>query len=81
MAQPDQMENLASPASLAVDAVVVLGFFAYIFAVIAPHVPSTDHKMILLWGGLAASCLSGVFWLALQMFRVVLRAQREGRNR
>jgi hypothetical protein len=32
--------------------------------------------MIMLWGGLTAACMSGVFWLAVQMFRVVLRAQR-----
>jgi hypothetical protein len=30
----------------------------------------------MLWGGLTAACMSGVFWLAVQMFRVVLRAQR-----
>jgi hypothetical protein len=32
--------------------------------------------MITLWSGLTAACMSGVFWLAVQMFRVVLKAQR-----
>jgi hypothetical protein len=33
--------------------------------------------MILLWGALCSTCLTIVFWLALQMFRVVIRLQRE----
>jgi hypothetical protein len=36
--------------------------------------------MIALWAGLTAACLTAVFWLAIQMFRVVLRAQREARK-
>ena len=51
-------------------------FFAYLFSVLKSHVPSTNPKMIVLWAALAASCLTGVFWLALQMFRVVFRAYR-----
>lgn len=77
MAQPEQ--KLTSPASLAIDAVLVIAFFFYIYSVLAPHVPSHDPKMIMLWGGLAASCMTGVFWLALQMFRVVYRFQRAER--
>jgi len=30
----------------------------------------------MLWGAVSSSCLTAVFWLALQMFRVVLRASR-----
>jgi hypothetical protein len=43
-------------------------------------VPSDDPKMILIWGLYTTSCMCGVFWLALQMFRVTLRAQREARK-
>lgn len=73
MSQPET--KFTSPVSLVVDAVLVLGFFLYIYTIVAPHVPSTDKSMILLWGGLTSACMSGVFWLAVQMFRVVLRAQ------
>jgi hypothetical protein len=66
-----------STASLAIDAVLVLAFFALLYRVVSPHVMSNDPKMILLWGGLCSACMTGVFWLCLQMFRVVLRAQRE----
>jgi uncharacterized membrane-anchored protein len=67
--------KLTSPVSLVVDAVLVLGFFFFIYSLVASHVPSNNPKMVLLWGGLTAACMSGVFWLAVQMFRVVLKAQ------
>lgn len=79
MAQPEQ--KLTSPASLAVDAVLVVAFFAFIYTLVSPHVPTNDPKMTLLWGGLCSACMTGVFWLCIQMFRVVLRAQREARAR
>ena len=79
MSQPEQKHT--SPASLAVDAVLVVAFFAYLYSVVSTHVPSTDPKMIILWGGLCAACMSAVFWLCIQMFRVVLRAQREARKK
>ena len=69
-------EKHVTPVSLIVDLILVAGFFALIFSFLKSHVPSTDPKMINLWGAIATSCLTGVFWLALQMFRVVLRAHR-----
>jgi len=74
MAQPEQKH--ASPVSLAVDAVLVVAFFVFMYRVVSTHVPSTDARMILLWGGLCSACMTGVFWLCIQMFRVVLRGQR-----
>ena len=71
-----QESKLVTPASLATDAVLVVLFFLYMYSVVSTHVPSKDHRMILLWGGLGSACLTGVFWLTVQMFRVVVRAQR-----
>lgn len=79
MAQPEHKHT--SPASLLIDAVLVIGFFLFIFWLVSPHVPSNDKKMILLWGGLCAACMTGVFWLCVQMFRVTLAAQLRDRNR
>jgi hypothetical protein len=76
----DSRRKLVTPASLALDAVLVIAFFAYMFSVVSTHVPSNDPHMIRLWGAVTASCLTALFWLALQMFRVVLRAQREARK-
>ena len=69
--------KLVTPASLAVDAVLVVAFFIYMYTVLAGHVPSRDHRMILLWGCISSSCMTAVFWLALQMVRVVASHQRE----
>ena len=74
------MKNLTSPVSLLVDAVLVVVFAIYMYSVVSTHVPSTDPKMILIWGLYTTACLTGVFWLALQMFRVTFRAQREARK-
>ena len=74
MAQSE--EKLVTPLSLVVDLVLLVLFFAYMFSVLKSHVPSTNPSMITLWAALGAACMTGVFWLALQMFRVVFRAQR-----
>lgn len=75
MSEPEQ--KLTTPVSLAVDAVLVIAFFFYMYSVVSTHVPSHDPKMIMLWGGLTAALFAALFWLALQMFRVVLRFQRQ----
>lgn len=73
--------KLTSPVSLAVDAVLVFAFFCVIYWAVSPHVPSTNPMYIHFWGGLTAACMSAVFWLAVQMFRVVYAAQRQARQR
>jgi hypothetical protein len=67
-----------SAVSLVVDAILVLGFFAVLFVLLRSHVPSNNKAMIDLWAALGSACMSGVFWLALQMFRAVLDFQRRG---
>ncbi|MBM3873581.1 MAG: hypothetical protein FJ382_07565 [Verrucomicrobia bacterium] len=67
-----------SAVSLVVDAILVLGFFAFLFVLLRSHVPSNNKAMIDLWTALGSACMSGVFWLALQMFRAVLDFQRRG---
>lgn len=79
MAQPEQKHT--SPVSLLVDAVLVIGFFLFMYTVVAPHVPSNDKFWIVTWGALTSACMSGVFWLCIQMFRVVLRAQLRDRQK
>jgi len=74
MAQSE--EKLVTPVSLVVDLVLVVAFAIYMFGVLKTHVPSTDPKMIVIWGAICTSCLTAVFWLTLQMFRVVFRAHR-----
>lgn len=79
MSQPDAKHT--TPFSLLVDAILVTAFFLFMLKVTSAHVPSNDKSMILLWGGLCAACMTGVFWLCIQMFRVTLRAQRNDRRK
>jgi GNAT superfamily N-acetyltransferase len=67
-------------ASLVADLVLVAVAFVIFYALVNSHVPSNDPAMIKLWGGLTAACMSGVFWLAWQMVKVVYRFQRESRK-
>lgn len=78
MTQPNQKH--VTPTSLAVDAVLVLTFFSFMFLIVRTHVQSHDPVMITLWGGLTSACMSSVFWLAIQMFRVVYRAQKASKK-
>ena len=61
-----------------VDSLLSLIAFGIFFVICRGHVPSPDPFMINLWGAITASCMTGVFWLAWQMFRVTLRGQRAG---
>jgi hypothetical protein len=74
MEQPKM--KFVTPASLAVDAVLLIIFFIYMYTVVSTHVPSKDHRMILFFGASCSACLTLVFWLTLQMFRVVVKGQR-----
>jgi hypothetical protein len=76
-----QSETKVSLVSVVIDFVLVAAFFAFLFTLLRSHVPSNDPAMITLWAALGAACLSGVFWLCVQMFRVVLRAQREANRK
>jgi len=76
MASPEKKSF--SIVTLVIDLALTAAFFVYIFGVVKPHVPSLDPKMINLWGALTAGCMSGVFWLAWQMVKVVFHFQRAG---
>jgi hypothetical protein len=75
-----QDNKLVTPVSLMVDTVLVIAFFIYMYTVVSTHVQSHNHKMILFWGAACSFCMTLVFWLALQMFRVVVKAQRQAAN-
>ncbi|WP_438481599.1 hypothetical protein [Oleiharenicola lentus] len=54
--------------------------FVIFYWLVNSHVPSEDPKMIMLFGGLTAGCMAGVFWLAWQMVKTVYRFQRESKK-
>jgi hypothetical protein len=78
MAKSEQ--KLVTRGSLMLDAVLMAVFFIFFFNILKSHVPATTPKWIFIGAAYTASCLTGVFWLALQMFRVVLRFHRESKK-
>lgn len=67
-------------ASLVLDLALTGVAFGIFYRLVNSHVPSRDPQMVMLWGGLAAGCMAGVFWLAWQMLKVVFNFQRESRE-
>lgn len=65
---------------LVIDLVLTALAFCLFYWLVNDHVPSNDPAMIKLWGGLGAACMTGVFWLALQMLKVVFVFQRDSRK-
>jgi len=66
--------------SLVIDLALTAVAFVIFYTLVHTHVPSTDPKMITLFGALTAGCMSGVFWLALNMLKVVFKFQRDTRQ-
>lgn len=66
--------------TLVVDLALTAIAFSIFYWLVNSHVPSHDPAMIMLWGGLASACMSGVFWLALQMLKTVYVFQRNSRK-
>ncbi len=69
-----------SPVTIVIDLALTAVAFVIFYSLVHSHVPSSDPKMIMLWGGLTAGCMSGVFWLAWNMLKVVFKFQRESRR-
>jgi len=60
-----------------IDITLTLIFFVAMTDVLKKHVPwvESGEFSVLLGGAYASACLSGVFWLALSLFRVTLADQ------
>ncbi|MBA4138328.1 MAG: hypothetical protein C0518_13530 [Opitutus sp.] len=69
-----------SVVGVAIDLIIAAGFFSFFYYVLQSHVPSNDPTMVRLWATLASACMTGVFWLALQMLKTVFRFQRANRK-
>ena len=78
MASPEKKPF--SVVTLVIDLALTAGAFGIFYWLVNSHVPSNDPAMIRLWGGLAAGCMAGVFWLAWQMLKVVYIFQRDSRK-
>ena len=68
----DDQSKLITPVGILVDLGVTGAFFLFMLIVLGPHVPSDDPSTIRWVAAYTSLCLTGVFWLAVSMFRVTL---------
>jgi protein-S-isoprenylcysteine O-methyltransferase Ste14 len=80
------MENmkpkLITKQAVVIDLVLTVVFFVWITSVLKKHVPWSEagETAVLLGAAYCGSCLAGVFWMALNLFRVTLADQMLPKN-
>jgi len=72
MSDNSEDKPLVSKTGIVVDLILSIAFFAFMFWVLKPHVPSEDPLAIKIVAGMTSLCMTGVFWIAAGMFRVTL---------
>ena len=65
-----------TPVTIATDLVLISVFFYFMFGWVKTHVASNDPKFVIFFGASTALCVTGVFWMAIQMFRVVYAGEK-----
>lgn len=63
-------------AQIAVDLILCGLFFALIFYYVRSHVMSENSTTVLIFSTYTTLCVTGVFWMAIQMLRVVAKGER-----
>ena len=70
MIDVDKDKPLVSKFGLVTDAFLSAIFFSFMTYILMPHVPSEDSTTVLIIASMTSFCMTGVFWLAANMFRV-----------
>lgn len=66
----DPSQPLVSKKGVLIDLGLSVLFFLFMREVLVPHVPSQDPTSVLIVSSMTALCMTGVFWIAANMFRV-----------
>jgi protein-S-isoprenylcysteine O-methyltransferase Ste14 len=75
------MENmkpkLITKQAVVIDLVLTVVFFVWITSILKKHVPWSEagETAVFLGAAYCGACLAGVFWMALNLFRVTLADQ------
>lgn len=72
---PSEQKHV-TPVTIAVDLVVCAVFFGFMFGWLKPHVPSYNPFFIAFFAASTSLCISGVLWMAIQMFRIVAAGEK-----
>lgn len=62
--------------TVAVDLLLCALVFCALFGWVKPHVPNNDPVFVNFFGASTALCVTGVVWMALQMFRIVAAGEK-----
>ena len=63
--------------AVVLDILITLVVFVALVLIIRSHVPGGTAMVVLAFSMFTSSCVTAVFWLAMQMFKSVLKHQRE----
>jgi hypothetical protein len=69
--------KLITKQAVAIDLVLTVVFFVWITSILKKHVPWSEagETAVLMGAAYCGLCLAGVFWMALNLFRVTLADQ------
>ena len=72
MSDDSNEQPLISKKGIIIDLILTVLFFFYMRDVLIPHVPSEDPTAVNIVASMTSFCMSGVFLMAVNMFRVTL---------
>lgn len=76
----DHYNEFIGPKSVLLSGVLTLAFWATFTWLLIPFVPAEAPALQLGFAGFTAACISGVFFIASQMFMLVLAEQRKAKR-
>ena len=68
----DAEQTIFSTKGVVLNSVLSIIFFLFMREVLVPHVPSQDPTAIMIVSSMTSFCMTGVFWIAANMFLVTL---------
>ena len=68
----DAEQTIFSTKGVVLNSVLSIIFFLFMREVLVPHVPSQDPTAIMIVSSMTSLCMTGVFWIAANMFLVTL---------
>ena len=65
-------QTIFSTKGVVLNSVLSIIFFLFMREVLVPHVPSQEPTAIMIVSSMTSFCMTGVFWIAANMFLVTL---------
>ena len=72
----DNTQKLVTRNGVVIDLILTTIIFCFLSWILRPYVPAQTEVYTNVFAVFTASCLTGLFWLVLQMFRVVYTDMR-----